>query len=53
MADNLDIFKVYCEGGLNTNKDLLSQGELEPGTATRLINYEPALTGGYRKISGY
>ena len=53
MADDLQIFKVYCQGGLNTNKDLLSQGEFEPGTATRLINYEPALTGGYRKISGY
>jgi len=53
MADNLQIFKVYCEGGLNTNKDLLSQGEFQPGTATRLINYEPSLTGGYRKISGY
>jgi hypothetical protein len=53
MADNLQIFKIYCEGGLNTNKDLLSQGEFEPGTATRLINYEPSLTGGYRKISGF
>jgi hypothetical protein len=53
MADNLDILKVYCEGGLNTNRDLLSQGELEPGTAVRLINYEPSLTGGYRKINGY
>jgi len=53
MADNLDIFKVYCEGGLNTNRDLLSQGETQPGTATRLINYEPSITGGYRRINGY
>jgi hypothetical protein len=53
MADNLEIFKVFCEGGLNTNRDLLSQGEREPGSATRLINYEPATTGGYRRISGF
>jgi len=53
MADDLQIHKVYCEGGLNTNRDLLSQGERQPGSATRLINYEPALTGGYRRISGY
>ena len=53
MADNLQIFKVFCEGGLNTNRDLLSQGEQQPGSATRLINYEPAVTGGYRRISGF
>jgi len=53
MADNLQILKVYCEGGLDTNRDLLSQGEQNPGSATRLINYEPSITGGYRRISGY
>jgi len=53
MADNLQIFTVSCEGGLNTNRDVLSQGQLSPGSATRLINYEPAVTGGYRRISGY
>jgi len=53
MADNLQIFKVYCEGGLDTNRDVLSQGEQQPGSATRLINYEPSITGGYRRISGY
>jgi hypothetical protein len=53
MADNLQIFTVSCEGGLNTNRDVLSQGQLSPGSATRLINYEPAVTGGYRRISGF
>jgi len=53
MADNLQIFKAYCEGGLNTNRDLLSQGERQPGSATRMVNYEPSITGGYRRISGY
>lgn len=53
MADNLASFKVFCQGGLNTNRDVLSQGETSPGSATILINYEPAITGGYRRISGY
>ena len=53
MADNLASFKVFCSGGLNTSRDVLSQGETQPGSAISLINYEPAVTGGYRKISGY
>lgn len=53
MSDNLNIFKVYCEGGLDTNRDVLSQGETKPGSAVRLINYEPSLTGGYRRITGF
>ena len=53
MADNLGSFKIFAEGGLNTNRDVLSQGERQPGSATLLTNYEPAVTGGYRRISGY
>ena len=53
MADNLASFKVFCEGGLNTNRDVLSQGERQPGSATLLVNYEPAITGGYRRMSGF
>jgi len=53
MPDNLASFKVFCAGGLNTSRDVLSQGELSPGSAIALINYEPAVTGGYRKVSGY
>ena len=53
MPENLASFKVYAEGGLNTNRDVLSQGERQPGSATLLVNYEPAITGGYRRISGY
>ena len=53
MADNLASFKVFAEGGLNTNRDVLSQGERQPGSATLLLNYEPAVTGGYRRISGF
>ena len=53
MAENLASFKVFCQGGLNTSRDVLSQGETQPGSAIALINYEPAVTGGYRKINGF
>jgi len=53
MTDNLGSFKIFAEGGLNTNRDVLSQGERQPGSAVKLVNYEPAVTGGYRRISGF
>lgn len=53
MPENLASFKIFAEGGLNTNRDVLSQGERQPGSATLLVNYEPAITGGYRRISGF
>ena len=53
MPENLASFKVFCQGGLSTSRDVLSQGENQPGSATSLINYEPAVTGGYRKINGF
>lgn len=53
MADGLNSFKILCQGGLNTSRDVLSQGENASGSAISLINYEPAITGGYRRISGY
>jgi hypothetical protein len=53
MPDNLGSFKIFAEGGLNTNRDVLSQGERQPGSATLLVNYEPSVTGGYRRISGF
>lgn len=53
MADRISGFKVTSIGGMNTNRDVLSQGEQEPGSATQLINYEPSTTGGYRRLSGF
>lgn len=53
MADRISGYIVNCIGGLDTNKDVLSQGRDTPGSATQLINYEPSTTGGYRRISGY
>jgi hypothetical protein len=53
MADKIQAYKVSCLGGLDTNKDMLAQGELYPGSGLQLVNYEPSITGGYRRISGY
>ena len=53
MADEVQTFKAICRGGLNTTGDVLSQGEETPGSATKLLNYEPDLQGGYRRISGF
>jgi hypothetical protein len=53
MADRILGYKVTSIGGMNTNRDVLSQGEQEPGSATQLINYEPSTSGGYRRVSGY
>ena len=53
MADNLRTFAAPCTGGLVINQDPLTQGGQMSGSASRLINYEPALNGGYRRISGF
>ena len=53
MADNIRSFLAPCEGGLVNNQDYLTQASQMPGSAIRMINYEPAIEGGYRRISGY
>jgi len=53
MPDNLRTFAAVCNGGLIKNQDPLTQASQLSGSAIRLINYEPALQGGYRKINGY
>ena len=53
MPDNIQSFPAPCQGGLINNLDYLTQGSALPGSALRMINYEPALEGGYRRISGY
>lgn len=46
-------FPVPCTGGLVLNEDALEQAMKKPGSALQLINYEPSLEGGYRRILGY
>lgn len=53
MPDRIESFKVICGGGLNSNENHLDLSDNSPGSATRLVNYEPSLFGGYRRINGY
>lgn len=53
MPDRIESFKVVCSGGLNSNENHLDLSDNQPGSATRLVNYEPSLFGGYRRIEGY
>jgi hypothetical protein len=53
MVDSVSTFRAVCRGGLNTGADVLSTGEDSPGSATQLLNYEPNLEGGYRRLTGF
>jgi len=53
MADRVQSYKVICGGGLNSNENHLDLSENSPGAATRLVNYEVSLFGGYRRIEGF
>src|SRR6267154_5868029 len=44
---------IPCGGGLILNIDPLTLGTKAPGAALTLQNFECAIDGGYRKISGY
>lgn len=53
MPDKIESFKLICGGGLNSNENHLDLSDNAPGSATRMVNYEPSLFGGYRRIEGY
>lgn len=55
MADmeKLRTYTVTCEGGLDSNKNHIALAQEAPGAAIRLVNYEPSLYGGYRKLDGF
>ena len=53
MPDKIQSYKVVCRGGLQSSENHLELAEDLPGSATRLVNYEPSLFGGYRRINGY
>tara|TARA_R100000808_G_C2154491_1_gene165481 strand:+ start:7260 stop:8804 length:1545 start_codon:yes stop_codon:yes gene_type:complete len=42
-------FKASCSGGLTLNKDVFA---MHPGEALQLSNFEPDITGGYRRLNG-
>lgn len=51
--DRWQTYPVSFKGGLLSNISSLEQGVQSPGSAQRLINFEPAIDGGYRRIKGY
>ena len=53
MPDAIQSFKLICTGGLNSNENHLDLSDNGPGSASRLLNYEPSLFGGYRRIEGF
>ena len=53
MADAWLTFPFQFKGGLVTNLSPLQQGVQAPGSARILRNFEPAVSGGYRRIEGY
>ena len=53
MPDQIQSFKLICAGGLNSNENHLDLSDNSPGAATRMLNFEPSLFGGYRRIEGF
>jgi len=53
MPDRIQSHKLICSGGLNSNENHLDLSDSAPGSATRLLNYEPSLYGGYRRVEGF
>lgn len=53
MPTRWQTFPVEMRGGLITNTSPLQQGLNLAGSARSLINFEPSIEGGYRRIEGY
>ena len=53
MPTTWQTFPVEVKGGLISNLAPLQQGLTAPGSARRLVNFEPSIEGGYRRIQGY
>ena len=51
MPDTSQIspFTASCAGGLTLNKDVFT---MHPGEALQLVNFEPSIEGGYRRLNG-
>lgn len=53
MTEKIQSNRIVCEGGLDTTENHINLSENKPGSATRLVNYEVGLDGGYRRINGF
>ncbi len=53
MATQWQTFPIEFKGGLVSNLTPLQQGIQTVGSATQLQNFEPSISGGYKKVLGY
>lgn len=53
MATGWEVYPVEFNGGLVSNLSRLQHGVKSPGSARVLINFEPSVKGGYRRINGF
>ena len=53
MVDKIQDFTIICEGGLDNKNTFIELSRNSPGSASTLINFEPGLYGGYRRINGF
>ncbi len=53
MRTNWETYPIELKGGLMTHLNDLQQGLNFPGSASVLINFEPSIEGGYKKVLGY
>lgn len=53
MPTRWETFPLKFEGGWRTDLGRLDHGMNAPGSATILKNFEPSITGGYSRISGF
>lgn len=53
MSSTWETFPIQLTGGLTGNIPKLQHGMQAPGAPRQLKNFEPSLSGGYRRINGY
>jgi len=53
MPDRIETKPIDLAGGLITSMGALEQAINAPGSAVRMVNFEPTLEGGYRRIRGF
>jgi hypothetical protein len=51
--DAFEAATIISRGGWDSNRNWLEINETNPGMAAELINFEPSLYGGYRRINGF
>jgi len=51
--EDLKSTTIICSGGLDSNQNWLDLNETNVGVASELVNFEPSLFGGYRRINGF